>query len=124
MRSAKEYQAESRSKNRMQVRHLRRSASRGVDKGFLDNQATKTMAQENYGSLYGIIMLSFGVELFHKSLSMMRYPIGRTATEERGSIGFVIYSEDTSLEPFVREQVAQPKTPIAGMNPSRHSIFI
>ena len=69
-------------------------------------------------------MLSFGVELFHKSLSMMRYSIGRTATEERGSIGFVIYSEDTSLEPFVREQVTQPETPIAGMNPSRRSIFI
>jgi hypothetical protein len=108
----------------MQMRHLRRSASRGVDKGFFDNQATKTMTQENYRSLYGIIMLSFGVKLFHKSLSMVRYPIGRTATEERGSIGFVIYGEDPSLEPFIREQVAQPKTSIAGMNPSSHSIFI
>jgi hypothetical protein len=68
-------------------------------------------------------MLSFSVELFHKSLSMMRYPIGRTATEERGSIGFVVYSEDTSLEPFVRQQVVQPETPIA-MSPSRRSIFI
>ena len=81
------------------------------------------MTEKNYRSLYGIIMLSFRIEFFHKSLSMVRYPIGRTAAEERGSVGLVIYSEYTGLEAFAREQVAQPKTPI-GMYPRCHAILI